>query len=43
MDYLLAAQIAAVGMGMVFAVLIAVGIVVRLTGIVVEKLEKRKS
>lgn len=43
MDYVLAAQIALVGMSMVFMVLIAVGIVIRLTSIVVEKLEGENS
>ncbi len=41
-DYALAAKISGVGMLMVFIVLIAVGVVVWLTGIVVRKLEKQQ-
>ncbi len=43
MEYALAAQIAGVGMGMVFMVLIAVGVVVRLTSILIESFEEKQS
>ncbi len=41
MDYLLAARIAGVGMAMVFMVLIAIGVVVRLTSVVIDKVEDK--
>lgn len=40
-EYAFAAKVAGVGMGMVFMVLIAVGVVVWLTSFVVRKLEER--